>query len=104
MAGHSRSKNGVASLAYVPAVHVFLPVSAEKTWMPGTSPGMTRSEGRTRPSLQRLDLHDRGAMVAADPQHRARAGLVDEHAPDVGRARQQVLDDPVGLRIEPRHP
>jgi hypothetical protein len=27
MAGHSRSKNGVASLAYVPAIHVlFLPM------------------------------------------------------------------------------
>jgi hypothetical protein len=25
MAGHSRSKNGVASLAYVPAIHVFAP-------------------------------------------------------------------------------
>jgi hypothetical protein len=24
MAGHSRSKNGVASLAYVPAIHVLL--------------------------------------------------------------------------------
>jgi hypothetical protein len=24
MAGHSRSKNGVASLAYVPGIHVFL--------------------------------------------------------------------------------
>jgi hypothetical protein len=24
MAGHSRSKNGVASLAYVAAIHVFL--------------------------------------------------------------------------------
>jgi hypothetical protein len=24
MAGHSRSKNGVALLAYVPAIHVFL--------------------------------------------------------------------------------
>jgi hypothetical protein len=24
MAGHSRSKNGVASLAYVPAIRVFL--------------------------------------------------------------------------------
>jgi hypothetical protein len=23
MAGHSRSKNGIASLAYVPAIHVF---------------------------------------------------------------------------------
>jgi hypothetical protein len=27
MAGHSRSKNGVVSLAYVPAIHVFLVVA-----------------------------------------------------------------------------
>jgi hypothetical protein len=40
MAGHSHSKNGVASLAYVPATHVF--VFAAKTWMPATSAGMTR--------------------------------------------------------------
>jgi hypothetical protein len=39
MAGHSRSKNGVASLAYDPAIHVFL--FAAKTWMPATSAGMT---------------------------------------------------------------
>jgi hypothetical protein len=38
MAGHSRLKNGVASLAYVPAIHVFEP---RKTWMPGIKPGMT---------------------------------------------------------------
>ena len=25
MTGHSRSQNGVASLAYVPAIHVFAP-------------------------------------------------------------------------------
>jgi len=41
MAGHSRSKNGVASLAYVPAIHVFLPGVCTNTWMPGTRPGMT---------------------------------------------------------------
>jgi hypothetical protein len=40
MAGHSRSKNGVASLAYVPAIHVFFG-SKMKTWMPGIKPGMT---------------------------------------------------------------
>src|SRR5260370_34026044 len=40
MAGHSRSKNGVASLAYVPAIHVFGAARC-KTWMPGTRPGMT---------------------------------------------------------------
>ena len=40
MAGHSRSKNGVASLAYVPAIHVFS-LTTTKTWMPGIKPGMT---------------------------------------------------------------
>jgi len=38
MAWHSRSKNGVASLAYVPAIHDFL--AASKTWMRGSSPRM----------------------------------------------------------------
>jgi len=42
MAGHSRSKNGVASLAYVPAIHVLL--TRRKTWMPATSAGMTASK------------------------------------------------------------
>jgi hypothetical protein len=40
MPGHSRSKNGVASLAYVPGIHVF---ATKKTWMAGTSPAMTSS-------------------------------------------------------------
>jgi hypothetical protein len=30
MAGHSRSKNGVASLAYVPAIHVFVLADATR--------------------------------------------------------------------------
>ena len=43
MAGHSCSKNGVAPLAYVPAIHhvVFAVSRCVKTWMPGTRPGMT---------------------------------------------------------------
>ena len=32
MAGHSRSKNGVASLAYVPAIHAFLVGARRNTW------------------------------------------------------------------------
>jgi hypothetical protein len=39
MAGHSRQKDGVASLAYVPAIHDL--TAPKKTWMPGTRPGMT---------------------------------------------------------------
>jgi hypothetical protein len=43
MAGHSRSKNGVASLAYDPAIHVlFCEQQGRKAWMPGTGPGMTK--------------------------------------------------------------
>ena len=41
MPGHSRSKNGVALLAYVPGIHVLLPDKV-KTWMAGTSPAMTK--------------------------------------------------------------
>jgi hypothetical protein len=41
MPGHSRSKNGVASLAYVPGIHV-LSLRVKKTSMAGTSPAMTR--------------------------------------------------------------
>src|SRR6476659_4656243 len=38
MAGHSASEDA-RERAYVPTIHVFL--EAEKTWMPGTRPGMT---------------------------------------------------------------
>jgi hypothetical protein len=33
MPGHSRSKNGVASLAYVPGIHVFYLPVASNAWM-----------------------------------------------------------------------
>ncbi len=42
MPGHSRSKNGVASLAYVPGIHVLTASQQNKTWMAGTSPAMTK--------------------------------------------------------------
>jgi hypothetical protein len=41
MAGHSRPKDGVASLAYVPAIHVLATRAGLKAWMPATSAGMT---------------------------------------------------------------
>jgi hypothetical protein len=41
MAGHSRLKDGVLSLAYVPAIRVFTIQENGKTWMPATSAGMT---------------------------------------------------------------
>jgi hypothetical protein len=53
MAGHSRSKNGVAALAYVPAIHV-LPPQCCTTWIPGTGPGMTPSRWTMRAEIERL--------------------------------------------------
>ena len=41
MPGHTRSKNGVASLAYVPGIHELEAIAERKTWMAGTSPAMT---------------------------------------------------------------
>src|SRR6202035_1219373 len=41
MAGHSRPKDGVASARLCPAIHGFLASRLAKTWMPGSSPGMT---------------------------------------------------------------
>jgi len=38
---YSRSKNGVASLAYVPAIRVFELAWPLRSWMPGIKPGMT---------------------------------------------------------------
>jgi hypothetical protein len=37
IAGHSRSKNGVASLAYDPAIQLFF----RRRWIAGSSPAMT---------------------------------------------------------------
>jgi hypothetical protein len=45
MPGHSRSKNGVASLAYAPGIHIFKTGQTQKTWMAGTSPAMTSVKG-----------------------------------------------------------
>jgi len=41
MPAHSRSKNGVASLAYVAGIHVVNATPQLTTWMAGTSPAMT---------------------------------------------------------------
>jgi hypothetical protein len=47
MPAHSRSKNGVASLAYVAGIHVFAACVKPKTWMAGTSPAMTAAYARS---------------------------------------------------------
>ena len=59
MAGHSRSKNGVASLAYVPAIHVFLEAISLKVWMPGTRQGMTSGDPLPNQSRHHANIDQR---------------------------------------------
>jgi hypothetical protein len=42
MAGHSRSKNGVASVHLCPGHPRLNDIAAENAWMAGTSPAMTK--------------------------------------------------------------
>src|SRR5580704_18706120 len=60
--------------------------------------------GRGRKSIQRLDLDDRSAVVAADPQRAGVLGVVDEDAADIGRPRQRVFGVLPGLDVEARDP
>src|SRR5258708_16313359 len=56
MAGHSRPKDGVASARLCPG-HPRLPCCyTVRTWMPGTSPGMTGGLGRTPENRNQMDL------------------------------------------------
>src|SRR3981189_829545 len=88
-AGHSRSKNGVASLAYVPAIHVFVttkqdvdarderghdgmsldcPLSRART-----EAGAASASLRRQPAVERQGLAgDRSGGVARQIDHRAR--------------------------------
>src|SRR5262249_34812378 len=52
-----------------------------------------------RTSIHRLDLDDRGAVVAADPERHRAGRVIHEHAADIGRFRQQIFDELAGLGI-----
>src|SRR5712675_16397 len=90
MPAHSRSKNGVASLADVAGIHVLAAHSGSKTWMAGTSPAMTNgpcaSQGfrRTIPRSLALDV------VALDHRRPARDLGVHE-SPEFRRRRADQL-------------
>jgi hypothetical protein len=59
MPAHSRSKNGVASLAYVAGIHVFTASVKPKTWMAGTSPAMTAHNTRS-PDGAEIHVSEKG--------------------------------------------
>src|SRR5579871_4861892 len=93
MAGHSRSKNGVASRAYVPAIHAF--VIESKTWMRGTSPRMTESMLPSSGTLEPLErLED---LLLARQRLVAFLALAVDHL--LGRAGEEI--GVVELAVDP---
>src|SRR5215469_6596373 len=57
-------------------------------------------EGR---SVQRLQLHNRSAMIVAHPECDWRSGIVDEYPAKIRKTRQQIFDKFAGLRIQALH-
>src|SRR5204863_5747215 len=94
MAGRSRPKDGVASARLCPGHPRLSCGGTGKTWMPGTSPGMTRWIASTRLDRQRLIRRPfahraviEGEVVVAEPVelqqiHRRRdaAAAIGDHA------------------------
>src|ERR1700730_4517478 len=53
--------------------------------------------------VERLDLHQAGVVIAADPEGHRGGRIVDEHRAHIGVLRHQVFDRLAGLRVE-SHP
>src|SRR5438309_6824956 len=54
-------------------------------------------------SIQWLDLHDRSAVIAADPEGDGRGRIIDPHPPDVGAPRQLIFRRLARPGVEPDH-
>ena len=52
-------------------------------------------------SIQRFEPHDRSLVIVADPEGDRGCRVIDEDAPDIGLAGQQVFDKPAGFGVEP---
>src|SRR6266849_5528522 len=102
MAGHSRPKDGVASARLCPGHPRLSCCNDVKTWMPGTSPGMTKLE-RSRVAAVfakqvQLLLH---RTIRETEHHRIFVGLVGDPLP--ARHHEQVARTPLeSLLADPR--
>src|ERR1700722_9401499 len=81
MAGHSRSKNGVASARLCPAIHVLSLLKESKTWMPATSAGMTGRKSAHLDLTGRLPAFDRVLRIVVAGRRR---GTCDNEPVDQG--------------------
>src|SRR5215472_15594956 len=103
MPGHSRSKNGVAPLAYVAGIHVL--AFARKTWMAGTSPAMTGLLCCARPPFHIGDALRHAEFLAAHLGERRDAGA-DRLVRRIGEAEPHaalgigLVGRPFGPRID----
>src|SRR5580693_9473101 len=81
MAGHSRSKNGVASARLCPGHPRLASRRESKTWMPGTRPGMTKRWQRRIPlRTQRVGILDHiGAAAGGSARGEQHEALDGEH-------------------------
>src|SRR6185503_10530553 len=69
----------------------------------GSERAVVESATARRELLERLDLDDRGAVVAADPERAGTLRVVHVDTADVGRARQHVFGVLAALDVEARH-
>src|SRR5260370_13554210 len=83
-----------------PASRPFLPAICAAFVKPWPEP--QPSARRAVALFQRLNLDDRRAVIAAGPEGDGRRGIVDEHPPYIGGARQQIVDRLPGPGVEPR--
>src|ERR1700688_4759686 len=71
-----------------------------RLWEPHSDMRTRKSE---RTLVERFDLDNRRAVVAADPKRAGVLRIVDIDAADVGRARQHVFRILAALDIQTRH-
>src|SRR3981081_1245576 len=57
----------------------------------------------SRRSIQWFDFDDLRAMIASGPESERRCGVIHENSPDVGRARQQIINHLAGSGVQTRH-
>jgi len=73
-------KNGVASLAYVAGIHVFLLSCRPKAWMAGTSPAMTTERNGRKSKNERKRKRNAGRRSVSWPARKRRAVRTNERA------------------------
>jgi putative endonuclease len=91
MAGHSRPKDGIASLAYVPAIHVLFPMSMRGGWVYilSNKPNGILYVGGTSDLIQRVYRHREGATKGFSKTYGLKTLVYFEQYDDISLAIQR---------------